>query len=230
MRQYARLEEERRTKRRTVADALDVARRVLGLEHPPRGRMKVGLLGLPCGNWTGLVDVIFPDLECIVSLPTSARFRALSGTSSEHQDFEISRLDGAEVDADGSVRLANGTRLRAVEVVPTRMPYKPSQLDERILRHVISLTRASHCYRSIREGLPEHLQDQVPDLRALDYSRVRTIQAPRLKVIQGYIEDNDPECKPSIQKIADALAAFGVRVPRSRPRTITERTPRRATF
>jgi hypothetical protein len=78
--------------------------------------------------------------------------------------------------------------------------------------------------------LPEHLQHQVPDLRALDYSRVRTIQAPPLKVIQGYIEDNDPECKPSIQKIADALAAFGVRVPRPRPRTISERTPRRATF
>jgi len=230
MPQYARLQEERRTKRRTVADALDVVRRVLGLEHPPRGQMKVGLLGLPCGNRTGLVDVIFPDLECIVSLPTSARFRALSGTSSEHQEFEISRVDGAEVDSDGSVRLADGARLRAVEVVPTRLPYKPSQLDERILRHVISLTRASDCYRSIREGLPEHLQHQVPDLRALDYSRVRTIQAPPLKVIQGYIEDNDPECKPSIQKIADALAAFGVRVPRPRPRTISERTPRRATF
>jgi hypothetical protein len=228
MPQYVRLQEERRTKRRTVADALDVVRCVLGLENPPRGQMKVGLLGLPSGNWTALIDVTFPDLGCIVSLPTSARFRALSGTSSEHQDFEISRLEGAEVDSDGSVRLADGARFRAVEVLPTRLPYEPSQLDERILRHVISLTRASHCYRSIREGLPEHLQDQVPDLRALDYSRVRTIQAPRLKVIQGYIEDNDSECKPSIQKIADALAAFGVRVPRPRPRTISERRPRRA--
>jgi hypothetical protein len=230
MPQYARLQEERRTKRRRVADALDVVRCVLGLKDPPRGQMRVGLLGLPSGNWTALVDVIFPDLGCIVSLPTAARFRALSGTSSEHQEFEISRLDRAEVDSDGSVRLAGGAQLRAVEVVPTRLPYKPSQLEERILRHVISLTRADYCYRSIREGLPEHLQHQAPDLRALDYSRVRTIQAPLLKVIQGYIEDNDPGCKASTQKIADALAAFGIRVPRSRPRTISEHTPRRATF
>jgi hypothetical protein len=230
MPQYARLQEERRTKRRTIADALDVVRRVLGLEDPPRGQMKVGLLGLPCGNWTALVDVIFPDLECIVSLPTSARFRALTGASSELQEFEISRLDGAEVDSDGSVRLADRSRLRAVEVVPTPLPYKPSQLSERILRHVISLTRSYHCYRSIREGLPEHLQHQVPDLRALDYARVRTIQAPPLKVIQGYIENSDPEGTPSLQKIADALAVFGVRIPRSRPRTIFGRPSPRATI
>jgi hypothetical protein len=70
MPQYTRLQEERRTKRRTVADALDVVRRVFGLEDPPRGRIMVTPLGLPSG-WTALVDVIFPDLERIVSLPTS---------------------------------------------------------------------------------------------------------------------------------------------------------------
>jgi len=55
-------------------------------------------------------------------------------------------------------------------------------------------------------------------VRALEYSRVRTIRAPLLKVLRGYIEDTDPELKVSNQKIADALATFGVRIPRRRRR------------
>jgi hypothetical protein len=41
---------------------------------------------------------------------------------------------------------------------------------------------------------------------------------PLLKVLRGYIEDTDPELKVSNQKIADALATFGVRIPRRRRR------------
>jgi hypothetical protein len=99
------------------------------------------------------------------------------------------------------------------------LPYEPSEVDERILRHVIALTRAERCYRSIREDLSVHLQDTVPDIRVLDFSRVRTIRAPLLKVIRGYIEDHDPGLRVSNQKIADALAMFGIRVPRQRRRT-----------
>jgi hypothetical protein len=212
MQPFVRLQEERRTSRRTVADALDVVGQDLAPNEVLRAQIRIGPLRLPSGKCTALVDVVFPDLGYIVSLPTSARFRALSDTSSRHQLFEIFRLDGAEVCADGSVRLADGTQLRAVEVIPTHLPYKPSKLEERILQHVISLTRSHRCYRSIREGLPEHLQHQVPDLRAVDYSRVGTIQAPLLKVIQGY------NLQVSNQKISDALATFGVRIPRRRPR------------
>jgi hypothetical protein len=224
-----RLREEWRTKRRTVADVFDVVRQVLGLEDPPQGKINLGPLRLPSGEWTALVDIVFPDLDCIVTLPTSARFRGRSVRNSEHQEFDITRLDGADVASDGSVRLVDGTQVRAVEVVPTHLPYKPSELEERILRHVISLTRSEYCYRSIREGLPEHLQLRVPDVRALDYSRVRTVQAPPLKVIRAFIEDHDPDLKLSEQKIADALARFGVRVPRRRPRTVSRRMPTRAT-
>jgi hypothetical protein len=218
MPQYARLQEERRTRRHTVADALDVVGRDLSSNEVLRAQTEIAPLQLPSGECTALVDVVFPELGCRVSLPTSARFRALSETDSRREEFEISRLDRAEVCPDGSVLLTDGTRLRAVEVIPTHLPYRPSDLDERILRHVIALTKSYHCYRSIREGLPEHLQHQVPDLRALDYSRVRNIRAPLLKVVQGYIEDHDPDLKVSNQKIADALAIFGVRQPRRRPR------------
>jgi hypothetical protein len=217
MRRHVRLQEERRTKRRTVADALDVVGRDLTPNEILRGQIEIARLQLPSGECTALVDVVFPDLGCRVSLPTSARFRALSETDSRREEFEISRLDGAEVWFDGCVLLADGTRLRAVEVIRTHLPYRPSDLDERILRHVISLTGSDHCYRSIREGLPEQLQPQVPDLRALDYGRVREIQAPPLKVIRAYL-DHDPTLRVSEQKISDALATFGVRVPRRRPR------------
>jgi hypothetical protein len=218
MPQYVRWQEERRTSRRTVADALDVVGQDLARNEVLRAQIRIGPMRLPSGEWTALVDIIFPDLACIVSLPTSARFRARSGTSSEHQEFEIFRLDGAEVASDGSILLVEGTRLRAVEVIPTHLPYKPSQLEERILRHLISLTNSYDCYRSIREGLPEHLQRQVPDLRALDYSRVCRIQAPPLKVIRAYIEHHDPKLNFSNQKIADTLAMCGIRVPRRRAR------------
>src|SRR5262249_48417128 len=156
----------------------------------------------------------FADLGCRVSLPTSARFKALTDTSSQRQVFEISLLDQADVCSDGSVVLADRTRLRAVEVIPTHLNYETSELESRILRHVIALTKRYDCYRSIREGVPEHLRDQIPDIRVLDYGRLRTIESPPLKAIRSFIEESDPELKVSSQTIADILAMCGVRVPR----------------
>ena len=228
MPQFTRLQEERRTSRRAIADVLEVVHQVFGLKETPRGEVRVVPLRRLSGEWTALVDVLFPELDCIVSLPTSARFHARSEENSQLNIFEISRLDGAEVGSGGSVLLIDGSRLRAVEVVPTPLPYEPSELEERILHHVIALTKSYDCYRSIREGLPENQQQQVPDVRALDYARICSIEPPPLKVIQGYIAENDPELKVSNQKIADALAMCGVRIPRRRPRAGSRGTsPRR---
>ena len=96
MPQFARLQEERRTSRRAIADVLEVVHQVFGLIETPRGEVRVGRLRLPSGEWTALVDVLFPDLDCIVSLPTSARFQARSEGDPQLQIFEIFRLDGAE--------------------------------------------------------------------------------------------------------------------------------------
>jgi hypothetical protein len=203
---------------------MEVVRQEQGVDDIAQAEIRLAPLQLPSGKRTAVVQVLFPDLGYSVSLPSSARFRALSTTSSHRTVLEISLLDRARICSDNSVVLGNGTRLRAVELLPTYLPYNPSELEERILLHVISLTKSGgYCYRSIREGLPEHLQDRVPDLRMLDYSRVHTIKAPPLKVIRGYIADNDPNLKLSDQKIADALARFGVRVPRPRPRAASHR-------
>ena len=78
MAQMARLQEERRSSRRAIADVLEVVHQVFGLKETLRGEVRVGPLRLPSGEWTALVDVVFPDLDYRVSLPTSARFQALS--------------------------------------------------------------------------------------------------------------------------------------------------------
>jgi hypothetical protein len=181
MQSYVRLREEHRKSRRTIADALEVVRQELGVEDIGSAYIRLGPLPLASGQCPALVDVVFADLGCVVSLPTASLFKARSGTTARQEEFEIARLDGARICVDGSVLLADGTRSRAVEVIPALLPKEPSKLDQQILQHVISLTQADYCYRSMREGVPEHLQEAVPDVRVLDYSRVRKIKAPPLK-------------------------------------------------
>ena len=130
MQPYVRLQEQRQTSRRTIADALEVVRQEFGLDDIGPAYVRISPLRLASGQCTALVDVVFSDLGCGVSLPTSSRFMARGGTSSRPEKFEISRLDRAEIWPDGSVLLADGTRLRAVEVVPTHLPYEPSKLDQ----------------------------------------------------------------------------------------------------
>ena len=75
------------------------------------------------------------------------------------------------------------------------------------------------CYRSLREGLLPPLQAMVPDLRFIDCSRLSGLERPPLKELADQIAEKDWTLrKLSQQKIADALRAFGMRVPKSRPR------------
>ncbi len=213
-----RLQEEERTRRRSIADALDVVS-CFDMPRDPIGRIRIGPLRLPSGDKVYLVEVVFPQLG-IVSLQTSARFKARNKTHSTNEG-DIRLLDGADVYSVGTVVLRNGERLRAVEVVPSYLPYKPSPLDLIILHHVLALTDTSHCYRSVLEDLPQQYRGVVLDLRAIDFARVRDLRVPRLKSIKAYIEDKDPALTVSLQKISDALAVFGVRRPRRR-RTRTQ--------
>ena len=175
-------------------------------------RSKWSVIPASYGECTAIVVVAFPDLACYVSLPSAGRFSALPETGSQRKMFEISRLDEARVCPDGSVVLGDGSRLRAVEVLPTHLKYHLSALEEHIFGHVIAITKAS-CFRSIRELLPEHLRDRVPDFLVPDYSNLRTIQVPPLKVIRAEIAERDPGLQMSNQKIADTLAWCGMRSP-----------------
>lgn len=66
MQPFVRLQEERRTSRRTVADALDVVGQDLAPNEVLRAQIRIGPLRLPSGKCTALVDVVFPDLGYIV--------------------------------------------------------------------------------------------------------------------------------------------------------------------
>jgi hypothetical protein len=223
MRRVEILREESRNYRRTIADALEVLRELAGFGESDRAEVRVDPMRLPSGEVVGLVHVLFDaplgDGRSIISLPPSPQFRAIIEESAR-QTFEISRLNGAVVDADATAVLADGTRLRAIEVIPARIPYNPSKLDWRILHSVLAMANAGHCYRSLPEGLPPHLAEQVPDVRAIDFARLyaNPIKLPRLSMIERHIRRKNSDLNPSRQKIADALRTFGLHVPRRRPR------------
>jgi hypothetical protein len=121
MSEFQRLFEEDRSSRRTIADAIEVLRRTCDFNSHDRAEIRIGPLRLSSGDVVGLVDVQFPvrDKVFIVSLPTSARFRANCGGASQRGCFEIFRLDGAVVAFDGNVLLKDGATFSAVEVIPT---------------------------------------------------------------------------------------------------------------
>ena len=115
----------------------------------------------------------------------------------------------------------NGAVLRAVEVIPAKLPLKPSDLDWRIVHHVVSIIHAEdRCYRSLREhAKPKCLDvpgEMIPDTRFLDCSALDGLKLPSLKHLAKQIGKKDPALKRlSRQKIADALRKFGMRIPTS---------------
>jgi hypothetical protein len=168
-----------------------------------------------------LVDVLFknPRQEkvYVASLPTSSHFRASAGG---RDLFEIARLHGAAVNATANVRLADGTELRGIEVVPAYLPYQPTEHDRRIVRATIAALGAEeHCYRSWQARLPPPLQEMVPDWWGIDCRLLSGLELPPLKELAWRIAQKDPPLgKLSQQMIADALRRFGMRIPKSRPR------------
>jgi hypothetical protein len=222
--QAERIGNQRKEKRRTIADALEVLRLTAGLKDSDDAKVWIGFLQLPSGTRVGLVDVVFEDpaseIVWIASLPTSERFRGVREGASQPDVFEIARLYGAIVSARGSVRLDDETILRAVEVIPSRLPYEPTELDWRIVHATIAVIHAEDlCYRSLRAGLPADLQAGVPDIRFLDCAKLPGLELPPLKMVASLIAELDPTLeRVSQQKIADALKLFGMRLPKPRPR------------
>jgi hypothetical protein len=219
---FQRLFEENRSSRRTIADVIEVLHQTCNFNSHDRAEIHIGPLRLSSGDVVGLVDVHFPvrDKVFIVSLPTSARFRANCPGASQRGCFEIDRLDGAVAAFDGNVLLTDGATLSAVEVIPTRLLHSPTNLDWRIVQLTVAMIKTeNHCYRSLRTGVPQPQQDMVPDLQRLDCNKLYGLDLPQLQEIASYIGQQDWTLrKLAPQKIADALRKFGMRVPKPRPR------------
>ena len=126
-------------------------------------------------------------MACLISLPTAARFRAKLRSAAWH-DFDIFRLNGAAVDSGGTVRLADGTLLRAVEVIPANLPNEPSELAWRIVRYAVELAGAQvRCYRHLADGLPLLLREKILNTRIFeplaDPNMVRVYELERIPLM-----------------------------------------------
>jgi hypothetical protein len=193
MPQYERLCEEGRISRRTMADAIEVLHEKAGFGDNDRAEISIGLLQLPSAEVVGLVQIIFgpqiSDKAYVVSLPTSKQFQAYRTNARQRVCFDIAELDGAELDGTGKVLLANGIALRTVEVIPARLPLKPTKLDWRIIHYTLSIIGAAHCYRYWGYGLPPQLQEMVADLRIVDCGTFGGLTLPLLKVLSADIKE-----------------------------------------
>ena len=223
MPQYERLCEEGRISRRTMADAIEVLHEKAGFGDNDRAEISIGPLKLPSAEVVGLVQIIFDpqfgDKAYVLSLPTSKEFKAYRANARQRERFDIAELHGAILDGRGAVLLTNGTALRAVEVIPARLPLAPTELDWRIIHQTLSIIRAEHCYRHWASGLPPQLQEMVADLRIVDCRTFGGLTLPQLKVLSSRIKERDPILRMlSTQQVADALRKFGIRIPVSRPR------------
>ncbi len=220
MREYERISEQARNSRRTTSDAIEVLHEKAGFGKNDRAEISIGLLKLPSAEVVGLVQIVFEtpgDKAYVVSLPTAKHFLAYRVNAPQRDRFDIAKLDGAVLDGTGNVLLTNGTALRAVEVIPARLPLEPTELDWRIIHCTLSIIEANHCYRHLAYGLPPQLQEMVPDLRILDCGTFESLALPRLKVLISRIRETEPSL-PSAQQVADTLHKFGMRIPIPRPR------------
>jgi hypothetical protein len=221
------LREEERKQRRTVSHAIDVLAHDADFGGADVAEVRVGTLRLPSCEQVGLLSVFFDSQilgkTLVVSLATSAEFTAKCQGEEDARRFSIFELDGAKADNDNIVRLLDGTVLRAVEVIPAKLPLKPSDLDWRIVHHVISIKKAEdQCYRSLREHAKPKCSDvpeeMIPEERFIDCSALEGLELPSLKYLARQIGRKDPSLKKlSHQKIADALRNFGMRIPASQP-------------
>ena len=208
-----------REKMRTLADALAKLREIGALAGDGEATIYVPLISLPDGRSVGSVGVGASHGEkrgrILMSAAAEAMARDTLGTPIR---LRIERLDGATTDADGNVLLLDATPIHAVELVPVPLTQTLSKQQEAILHLALRFLRdespdlakaVGESYRPVDEGL-------LPGWVALDYAAIVRLGQQRLpifKAIERYVTDRMPHVRR--QTIANALAAAGLRRPRS---------------
>jgi hypothetical protein len=179
----------------------------------------------------GLVFTPSPVSEiAFAALLAPARYCwATDIVSGQRAKYDIHLLQGAVVGHEGDVALQNGETIRAVEVIPIRIP-PPSKLDRKIVEALIAARGAKdQCYRSVFEGMAPEFAAQDPELaadRRIDCALLSRLPPQLLKQDRHAIRQSDPALKKfTKEKLAQTLAMFGIRgrKPRRRPvRSATE--------
>lgn len=147
-----------------------------------------------------------------VALPTSYEFKARPLGQETTETFNVSLLDRAKVDNNGTVTLSDGTRLRAVSVIPAALPWEMTEREKRIVYWAIKYMgqkAEADCYRFCRPNF---------ELTGLDYGKLHKLAVDKLEALVQYIADHDPDLCVCRQTVANALGRSGMRAPLSRGR------------
>ncbi len=220
MRTHKILREEERHRRRTFADAIAVLHEETDFKAGDRAEVRLGLLRLPTGDVVSLINIFFDSAShqktFIVSLPAATRFRARPDGCFQVAQLDVIELNDATLEYDGTVLLSDGRRLRAIEIIPAQFPYEITNLEWRIIHHIIKMVGAEQrCYRHPGEVLVPALRQIALDQKLLDCGSLSELKIPLLKQIQGDFLDHNPDAKSlSQQKISDTLRKFGMRAER----------------
>jgi len=109
MQHHVLLREEQRNRRFTVSDAIDVLAKSAGFGDDDFAEIRIGGMRLPSRELVGLPNVFFRSdalgKTLVVSLPTSAQFKAKRKGEANARLLSIFELDGANIGNNGSVRL-----------------------------------------------------------------------------------------------------------------------------
>jgi hypothetical protein len=195
---------------RSIADAIDRLRKEGQLCGDARAQIRTGPIRLPTGEIVSIILVIAQSGSNTpssgVALPSSRSFRGHT-IAGQMEEFDISRLDCAWANQDGIVELSDGTRLRAVNVIPETICYELTPLQKRIVYRTLAM---------IPSNTRRYRGPATIDLRFLDYSKLYGLKLPSLKAIQRRLYEKDPKLRRvTRQTIANALSACGMRRPRS---------------
>ena len=224
MLQNVTLAEGNKHNRRSVADAIDLL--ITHADFKPGHFAKICTGRLPLYAGEPLVQLCIQfrnpakSVTFLVWLPTSVGFKARSLDQATIDNLNTAELNDATVDFFGNVLLATGEQLRAVEIIPSILPYDLSDLEWRILECTIKCMKIQDVVvGTLGEELAPELQAGLPEIRGIDFQRLKGFEVPPLKVLQDFIIKQGIE-RLSLEKISNTLSKCGMRpVTRRRPST-----------
>lgn len=224
----------------TLADAIYIAEQSHVLSERAQILVHVRRMNLNSGKHLHLVVLeltsSLPDESAFIPLQSGNTFLAIDNLTGRRREYAAELLDGAKV-SNAVVTLLDGTKLRAVEIAPNRLPYELSPKDEKIIYAAISVAKIEGAvYRSFRHGLSEEdakriiyvesksveFGEFVDRLKFIDFGKLAQIEIQPLLLlnIRGEFAKLFPDEKsPSEQKISDTLSLAGFWKPKRRPKS-----------
>ena len=135
---------------RSVVDARDALENAAHLQEGSHAQIRALPLCLPSGEFTYIILVVSQqhrnDAAWGVALPSCTRVRAKK-ENGKAIEVHASLLEKAWVDPSGVTRLQDGRTVRAINVVPTPLPWELTALQKRIVYWTLKFIEAEQdCY------------------------------------------------------------------------------------